>query len=67
MFEATQNLDAAVEASAALKVLAVSFTKIRKRSQAAFIWTCSWSGGNIPTERSAGIVDYAGKGEPEHS
>lgn len=28
MFEATQNLDAAVEAAAALKVLAVSFTKI---------------------------------------
>jgi aspartate ammonia-lyase len=28
MFEATQNLDAAVEASSALKVLAVSFTKI---------------------------------------
>ncbi|MDG6923255.1 MAG: aspartate ammonia-lyase [Nitrososphaerota archaeon] len=28
MFEATQNLDAAVEAASALKVLAVSFTKI---------------------------------------
>ena len=28
MFEATQNLDAAVEASSSLKVLAVSFTKI---------------------------------------
>jgi aspartate ammonia-lyase len=28
MFEATQNLDAAVDAAAALKVLAVSFTKI---------------------------------------
>ena len=65
-FEAQANRDALVELSGALKVVAVSLTKIAQRPRAHGLGPARRHRRDLPARAAEGLVDHARQGQPGH-
>ena len=65
-FESQAARDGLVEASGALKTLAVSLTKIANDLRFLGSGPRAGLGGDLPAGAAEGLVDHAGQGQPRH-